>query len=116
MRHSQAPSEATFSRVFAEFAQGDLPAKMHAARIEHSLGGRVVGVIACDATEIEAREKPARKEAEDKKDDPPPSDGAPPPREARTLAHKLDQRFQDSNYIRRPCRACRSRYERGGPD
>jgi Transposase DDE domain/Transposase domain (DUF772) len=78
-RRSQVPSEATFSRAFAEFAQGDLPDKMHAALIERSLGGRIVGVIARDATEIEAREKPAAKEANDKKDDPPP-DGAQPPR------------------------------------
>ena len=78
-RRSQALSEATFSRAFAEFAQGDLPDKMHAALIERSLGGRIVGVIARDATEIEAREKPAAKEAGDKKDDP-PSDGAQPPR------------------------------------
>src|SRR5208283_3127999 len=47
--------------------------------VERSLGGRIVGVIARDATEIEAREKPAAKEASDKKDDP-PSDGAQPPR------------------------------------
>src|ERR1700719_418165 len=38
-RRSQVPSEATFSRAFAEFAQGDLPARMHAALIERSLGG-----------------------------------------------------------------------------
>ena len=37
-------------------AQGDLPDKMHAALIERSLGGRIVGVIARDATEIEARD------------------------------------------------------------
>ena len=29
-RRSQVPSEATFSRAFAEFAQGDLPDKSHA--------------------------------------------------------------------------------------
>ena len=70
-RRAQVPSEATFSRAFAEFAQGDLPDKMHAALIERSLGGRIVGVIARDATEIEAREKPTPKKADDKKDDPP---------------------------------------------
>jgi hypothetical protein len=78
-RRSQVPSEATFSRAFAEFAQGELPNKMHAALIERSLGGRIVGVVARDATEIEAREKPAKKEPNDNKDDPPP-DAAPPPR------------------------------------
>jgi len=89
-RRSQVPSEATFSRAFAEFAQGDLPDKMHVALIERSLGGRIVGVIARDATEIEAREKPAAKEANDKKDDP-PSDGAQPPRK-RGRPHKDEQR------------------------
>ena len=77
-RRSQVPSEATFSRAFAEFAESDLPGKMHAALIERSLGGRIVGVIARDATEIEAREKPAAKDVNDKKDDPPPPDGAQP--------------------------------------
>jgi hypothetical protein len=79
-RRSQVPSEATFSRAFAEFAQGDLPGKMHAALIARTLGGRIVGVIARDATEIEAREKPAKKETNDKNDDPPPPDSAAPPR------------------------------------
>ena len=53
---------------------------MHAALIERSLGGRIVGVIARDATEIEAREKPVKTEPNDKKDDPPPPDGAQPTR------------------------------------
>ena len=68
-RRAQVPSEATFSRAFAEFAQGDLPDKMHAALIERSLGGRIVGVIARDATEIEAREKPVKTEPNDKKEE-----------------------------------------------
>src|ERR1700739_2563007 len=79
-RRSQVPSEATFSRAFAEFARGDLPDKMHAALIARTLGGRIVGVIARDATEIEAREKPARKETNDKNEDPPPPESAAPPR------------------------------------
>ncbi len=89
-RRAQVPSEATFSRAFAEFAQGDLPDKMHAALVERSLGGRIVGVIARDATEIEAREKPTPKEADDNKDDPPP-DGAQPPRK-RGRPRKDEQR------------------------
>src|ERR1700677_2944410 len=79
-RRSQVPSEATFSRAFAEFARGDLPDKMHAALIARTLGGRIFGVIARDATEIEAREKPAKKETNDNNDDPPPPDSAAPPR------------------------------------
>ena len=90
-RRSQVPSEATFSRAFAEFAQSDLPAKMHAALIERSLGGRIVGVIARDATEIEAREKPVKTEPNDKSEDPPPPDGAQPTRK-RGRPRKDEQR------------------------
>ena len=90
-RRAQVPSEATFSRAFAEFAQGDLPDKMHAALIERSLGGRIVGVIARDATEIEARERPAKKETNDKEDDPPPPHGARPTRK-RGRPRKDEQR------------------------
>ena len=67
-RRAQVPSEATFSRAFAEFAASDLPDRMHAALIERTLGGRIIGAVARDATEIEAREKPIQKH-----DDPPPA-------------------------------------------
>src|SRR5271155_4225917 len=59
-RRAQVPSEATFSRAFAEFAEGDLPDKMHAALSERPRGGRIGGVIARDATESEPREKPVK--------------------------------------------------------
>ena len=79
-RRAQVPSEATFSRAFAEFAQGELPDKIHAALIERALGGRIIGAIARDATEIEAREKPVEMKANDGQDDPPAPDHPPPPR------------------------------------
>ena len=72
-RCAQVPSEATFSRAFAEFAQGELPDKMHAALIERALGGRIIGAITRDATEIEAREKPVEKSKNDKGGPSPPS-------------------------------------------
>jgi Transposase DDE domain/Transposase domain (DUF772) len=64
------PSEATFSRAFAEFAASELPDQMHEALIKRSLADRIVGCVARDATEIDAREKPAKSG---------PGDGAPPP-------------------------------------
>ena len=79
-RRAQVPSEATFSRAFAEFAQGELPDKIHAALIERALGGRIIGAIARDATEIEAREKPVEMKANDGKDNPPAPDHPAPPR------------------------------------
>ena len=90
-RRSQVPSEATFSRAFAEFACGELPDKVHAALIERTLGGRIVGAIARDATEIEAREKPVPSKANDGKDDPPAPDNPPPPRK-RGRPRKGEQR------------------------
>jgi hypothetical protein len=54
----QVPSEATFSRAFAEFAALGLLDRVHAARVKESLGEEVVWHVARDSTEIEAREKP----------------------------------------------------------
>ncbi len=51
------PSEATFSRAFAEFAKEGLPAKVHAALIVESHQERLVGHVSRDASAIEAREK-----------------------------------------------------------
>jgi hypothetical protein len=51
------PSEATFSRAFAEFARLGLPAKAHEALIRLHLGASVIGHIARDATAICARER-----------------------------------------------------------
>ena len=57
-RRAQVPSEATFSRAFAEFAACGLPDTVHAALIETGYGDGLVGHIARDSTEIEGREKP----------------------------------------------------------
>ena len=73
-RRAQVPHESTFSRAFSEFAQSGLPARMHAALVERTLEERIVGVIARDATEIEAREKPTPK---DENDDAPPPAASP---------------------------------------
>jgi hypothetical protein len=53
----QIPHESTFSRAFAEFAQTELPQRLHQALIECTQQGRLIGHIACDATAIEARER-----------------------------------------------------------
>ena len=58
------PSEATFSRAFAEFAEGSLPGQLHEALVRRTMGDHLVGHISRDATAIEAREKPARKPPE----------------------------------------------------
>jgi K+-transporting ATPase c subunit len=55
--HRALPSEATFSRAFAEFARAGLPAKAHEALIRQHLGSTVIGHIARDSTAIQARER-----------------------------------------------------------
>ena len=60
-RPSTIPSEATFSRAFAEFAGSDLPARVHEALIEQYQKPKLIGHISRDATAINAREKAAKK-------------------------------------------------------
>ncbi|MDO9005516.1 MAG: transposase [Aquabacterium sp.] len=60
-RAGEVPSEATFSRAFAEFAKSQLPQQLHEALIKDKLGDKLVGHLSTDATAIAAREKPAAK-------------------------------------------------------
>lgn len=55
------PSEATFSRAFAEFASSELPARVHAALIAQYQKPKLIGHISRDATAISAREKATKK-------------------------------------------------------
>ena len=55
------PSEATFSRAFAECAESDLPTRLHEALVRAHLEGHVVGQIARDSTAIPVRERRQRK-------------------------------------------------------
>ncbi len=60
-RQNGLPSEATFSRAFAEFTKSQLPERVHEALVEKYEGPRLVGHISRDATEIEGREKAVKK-------------------------------------------------------
>jgi hypothetical protein len=55
------PSEATFSRAFAAFAQDELPQRIHEATIKVHCGEKLAGHVSRDGTAIEAREKAAGK-------------------------------------------------------
>jgi len=65
-RQEGVPSEATFSRAFAEFTQSQLPERVHAALVEKYEKPRLVGHISRDATSIEGREKAAKKVKKEK--------------------------------------------------
>jgi hypothetical protein len=55
---AQVPTEATFSRAFAEFAAAGLPAQIHAALVQQSQQQNVIEHIARDSTAIPARQRP----------------------------------------------------------
>jgi Transposase domain (DUF772) len=76
-RRSDVPGEWTFSRAFAAFAQ-TLPERVHEHLVRDRLHGHILGHLARDATEIDAREKP---KAKPQADDPPPPQ--PPRRRGR---------------------------------
>ena len=61
-RSLSVPSEATFSRAFAEFSATALPARLHEALIVHTQKDRLIGHVARDATSIEVRETPVKVE------------------------------------------------------
>lgn len=57
------PSEPTFSRAFAAFAQDQLPQRIHENMVKTHAGPKLVGHVSRDATTIEAPERPAPKPA-----------------------------------------------------
>jgi hypothetical protein len=61
------PSEATFSRAFHEFAKMKLAEKRHEELIKETFSDHIFGHISQDSTEIDGREKPAKKPKPEKK-------------------------------------------------
>ena len=57
----QVPSASTFCRACDEFATPQWCDRVHAALLKAHVSARLVGHICRDSTEIEAREKPAKK-------------------------------------------------------
>jgi len=59
---TEIPSESTFSRAFSEFSCSELASRIHETLIKTTYQEQLVGHISRDATEIEAREKPVKKD------------------------------------------------------
>ncbi len=55
------PSESTFSRAFAEFAEGQLAQQVHKAMVKKHYGPKLAGHVSRDSTPIHGREKPVKK-------------------------------------------------------
>ena len=64
---SEVPSESTFSRAFAWFAETRLPERVHGALVRAAYDGSVVGHISRDSTAIVGRERPAPKPVPERK-------------------------------------------------
>jgi len=63
------PSESTFSRAFAEFAENQLPSYVHQTMISDNLSEDIITHVSRDSTEIEAREKPPKNTKTDAESD-----------------------------------------------
>ena len=101
----EIPHESQFSRAFAEFANSELPQRLHEALIKTTQQERLIGHISRDSTEIEAREKLVRVPVEAapvkeirKRGRPKKGDEPPPPEPTRlerqagmTLTEMLDE-------------------------
>ena len=96
------PSESTFSRAFAAFAQDELPQRIHEAMLKACYGDKIAGHISRDATAIHAREKAAKKEPKPVAQSPEGEEPASP--EPTRLQHQLE-RSLDENIADLP-RAC----------
>jgi hypothetical protein len=89
----EIPSEATFSRAFADFAHDQLPQRIHEAMIANRYGDKLAGHISRDGTAIHAREKAAKKKTREetapkKRGRRPKGETCPPPEPTR-----LQQQF-----------------------
>jgi hypothetical protein len=56
------PSKSTFSRAFAEFADGNLAQIIHEAMVEEHLGDKLAGHLSRDSTAIKARKTGKKRE------------------------------------------------------
>jgi hypothetical protein len=98
-RVDQIPSESTFSRAFAQFAQAGLGDLVHKALVEEHLGERIVGHISRDSTAVEAREKPVKKpekEPKPKRKRGRPKRGEENPRPETRLERQMKQSVEDA--------------------
>lgn len=87
----QVPSKSTFSRAFAQFAEGNLTQDIHQAMVKEHCGEKLAGHISRDSTAIAAREKPAKKKSDDSEAQPKRKPGRP--RKGEVVAPKPPKRL-----------------------
>ena len=89
-RVGEVPSEATFSRAFADFSASALPSRLHEALIKNTHEDRLVGHVSRDATAIEVRERPAPKPEKPRRRRGRPRKGEERPKERRRLERQAE--------------------------
>jgi hypothetical protein len=98
----EVPSPSTFSRAFEEFAKHGLPQKIHEAMITTHCGQKLAGHISRDATAIEVREKPVKKETSEAVSKPkgkrgrPRKDEVPPPKPAKRVELQVTRSLEEN--------------------
>jgi hypothetical protein len=97
---SDIPSEATFSRAFAEFSESGLGDRVHESMVERFVKPELVGHISRDSTAVEGREKAAKKPPKEKRS--PKKRGRPAkgerrePKELTRLGRQRDQSAEEA--------------------
>jgi len=86
------PSESTFSRAFAGFAEDELPQRIQEAMIKARYGDKIAGHISRDGTAIYGREKAAKKTPAPITQ---PAEGAEPTRLQRQFQRTLAENLAD---------------------
>ncbi len=88
----EIPDEATFSRVFAEFATSELPQRVHDTLVRKIYEDEIVESVSRDSTSIDGREKPQRKEKKEKQPKKlgRPKKGEERPKEPKRLDRQLE--------------------------
>ena len=106
VRRTDIPSESTFSRAFAEFAEIGLGDRVHEALVGQWVTPELVGHISRDATAIKGREKPVAKPRPAK---PAPRKKGRPRRGGRSENPNRKRVWSANagNRLRRPWRNCR---------
>jgi hypothetical protein len=98
-RQCDIPSESTFSRVFAEFAESNLATLVNDAMVEEYLSEELIGHVSRDSTAVKGREKAARKikkvKVPRKRGRPAKGEDRPPP-EPKRIEVQLEQTAEEA--------------------
>ena len=106
---SEVPSESTFSRAFAWFAETRLPERVHGALVRAAYEGSVVGHVSRDSTAIVGRERPApkpKRERTPKRRPGRPRKGERPVREPTRLERQLKGGMSTAEMVGELPKAC----------